>query len=164
MKLGKHSYIAGEFKELGTPLEVGSFTQIGEDFFVHPPDNMATIEHPNLVSNFRFTSWDERWPYSGIGKGIVWIGNDVWIGRDVSILTGVRIGHGAVVGAHSVVTKDVPPYAVVAGNPAQVKKMRFRDDIVTALLLMRWWDWDDQVIKERLKDMVDPVAFITKYG
>jgi acetyltransferase-like isoleucine patch superfamily enzyme len=73
------------------------------------------------------------------------IGNDVWIGHGAFILPGVTIGDGAVIAAMSVVTKDVPPYAVVAGSPAQVKKYRFRDKRIERLLKSRWWDfapWD----------------------
>jgi acetyltransferase-like isoleucine patch superfamily enzyme len=164
MTLGRNSYIAGEFKQSALPLTVGSFTQIGEDFFVHDPDNMATVSHPELVSNYRFTSWYEHWPLGGIAKGVVSIGSDVWIGRNVKVLTGVRIGNGAIVGAHSVVTKDVPSYAVVAGNPATVKKMRFPENVITVLLQMEWWNWDDKLIKERLPDMLDVEGFIKKYG
>jgi virginiamycin A acetyltransferase len=68
------------------------------------------------------------------------IGNDVWIGRDVTLAMGVSISTGAVIAARSVVTKDVPPYAVVAGNPAEVKKIRFSDDLVLRLLNSRWWE------------------------
>lgn len=71
------------------------------------------------------------------------IGNDVWIGRNAVILPGVCIGHGAVVGAAAVVTKDVPPYTIVAGNPARVIRRRFSDDEVDALLEYRWWDFED---------------------
>lgn len=69
------------------------------------------------------------------------VGNDVWIGREATIMPGVTIGDGAVVGAHSVVTKDVEPYAVVAGNPARHLRVRFDPDDVDRLLAVRWWDW-----------------------
>ncbi len=68
------------------------------------------------------------------------IGNDVWIGANVVIMNGVTIGHGAIIGATSVVTKDVPPYTIVAGSPARVIKSRFEDHIVQRLLAIQWWD------------------------
>jgi acetyltransferase-like isoleucine patch superfamily enzyme len=73
------------------------------------------------------------------------IGNDVWIGHGAFILPGVNIGHGAVIAAMSVVTKDVPPYAVVAGSPARIKKFRFPDEQIEGLLKSEWWEfapWD----------------------
>ncbi len=70
----------------------------------------------------------------------VTIGNDVWTGHNVNILPGVNVGDGAVIGAGSVVTKDVPPYAVMTGVPAQVRRMRFSDDIIARQLKLKWWE------------------------
>jgi len=67
------------------------------------------------------------------------IGNDVWIGNQVTIMPGVKIGDGAVIGAGAVVAKDVPPYAVVVGNPGIVKRLRFSERIVERMLAVRWW-------------------------
>jgi len=75
-------------------------------------------------------------------KGPVTIGHDVWIGMGAFILSGVTIGDGSVVAARSVVTRDVPPYAIVAGNPAQVVRYRFEPDTIAALLRIKWWEWD----------------------
>ena len=74
-------------------------------------------------------------------KGNVVIGNDVWIGRDVVILSGVHIGDGAVIGAGAIVSKDVPPYSIVVGNPAKVVKKRFSEETIQNLLRLAWWDW-----------------------
>lgn len=75
------------------------------------------------------------------------IGNDVWIGSNVNILQGLTIGDGAIIGANSLVTKDVPPYAIVGGNPARIIKMRFSDDDIKFLSEIKWWNWDIERIK-----------------
>ncbi|MBR6576442.1 MAG: CatB-related O-acetyltransferase [Akkermansia sp.] len=77
----------------------------------------------------------------------VHIGSDVWIGNGVFIKNGINIGHGAIVGAHSVVTKDVPPYAIVAGNPAKLIRYRFSEDIIEKLLELKWWELDDDFLR-----------------
>ncbi len=69
------------------------------------------------------------------------VGNDVWIGHGATIMPGVTIGNGAIIATAAVVTKDVAPYTIVGGNPAQVIRRRFPDDVVAELLRLRWWDW-----------------------
>jgi acetyltransferase-like isoleucine patch superfamily enzyme len=75
-------------------------------------------------------------------KGHIIVGNDVWIGTEATILSGVVIGDGAVIGAHALVSKSVPPYSIVVGNPARVVKQRFDDTTIQRLLALKWWDWD----------------------
>lgn len=78
------------------------------------------------------------------------IGNDVWIGSDVLLLDGITIGNGAIVGAKSLVTKDVPDFAIVGGVPAKVISYRFPLEIQEELLKIKWWDWDnDKIIKNK---------------
>jgi virginiamycin A acetyltransferase len=79
-------------------------------------------------------------------RGDTTIGNDVWTGWDSTILPGVTVGDGAIVGARAVVTRDVPPDTVVAGNPARIVRMRFEPDVITRLLRVRWWEWDAEKI------------------
>lgn len=83
-------------------------------------------------------------------KGPVTIGNDVWIGTRVVILSGVTVGDGAIIAAGSVVTHDVPPYAIVAGTPAEIVKYRFSEQQTAKLLDIAWWNWSDQKIKENM--------------
>lgn len=97
-------------------------------------------------------------------KGDTVIGNDVWIGENVTILPGVHIGDGAIIGANSVVSKDVKPYSIVAGNPIKEIKKRFNDEQIKILENIKWWDWDiDKILNnldvilsndiEKLKDL-----------
>lgn len=83
------------------------------------------------------------------------IGNDVWMGYEALIMPGVKIGDGAVIAARSVVTKDVPPYTVVGGNPAHPIKQRFNDDEVAQLLEIKWWDWDIEKITRNIDKIME---------
>lgn len=82
------------------------------------------------------------------------VGNDVWLGYRVTVMPGVRVGDGAIVAAGSVVAHDVPPYAVVAGNPTRVVRMRFPDDDVDRLLRLAWWDWPVDVVTRHVRQLM----------
>jgi acetyltransferase-like isoleucine patch superfamily enzyme len=85
------------------------------------------------------------------------IGNDVWIGHGATVTGGVNVGHGAVVATRAVVFQDVPPYAIVAGNPARVVRYRFSKDIVERLLRIAWWDWPEETVRERVDWFYRPI-------
>jgi len=91
------------------------------------------------------------------------IGNDVWIGFGAFIKAGVKIGDGSIIGANAVVTKDIPPYAIVGGVPAKIIKYRFPKDIIAKLKRIAWWDWDEKTIKNRINDFYNINDFIKKY-
>jgi phosphonate metabolism protein (transferase hexapeptide repeat family) len=95
----------------------------------------------------------------------VTIGHDVWIGHGAIVLPGRRIGNGAVVAAGTVVTKDVAPYAIVAGNPARVIRQRFSDPIAERLQRLRWWDWPHERLRNALPDFrrLPAEGFLDKY-
>lgn len=88
----------------------------------------------------------EAWDH----KGDIVIGNDVWIGYEAVILSGVSIGDGAVIGCRAVVTRDVPPYTVVGGVPAKPIRKRFDENAIEELLEIKWWDWPEEKIAERI--------------
>lgn len=90
-------------------------------------------------------------PDAEISAGPVKIGNDVWIGAASQIMSGVTIGDGAIVGAGAIVTRNVPPYTVVGGNPARIIRYRFPDDVIAHLLDLEWWNWPE----ERLSAEID---------
>jgi acetyltransferase-like isoleucine patch superfamily enzyme len=150
---GRHT-IVPEDVSCFVDLEIGSFTSIASGLRVvsgqHPP-----VEHPKCVSTFPFFEhgWGDYPPCKMDGK--VSIGSDVWVGQDVHILEGVTIGHGAIVGACSVVTKDVLPYAVITGNPTRVKRFRFEEPMLRDLLDSEWWNWPDEIIRDSLELLAD---------
>lgn len=88
------------------------------------------------------------------------IGNDVWIGANAIILQGVTIGDGAIIAAGAVVTKDVPPYAIVGGVPAKVIKYRFSDEVILKLLQIKWWDKPEEWIIQKLEKFTDVSGFV----
>ena len=87
-------------------------------------------------------------------KGDIVIGNDVWIGYEAVVMSGVKIGDGAIIGTRAVVTKDVAPYAIVGGVPARFIRKRFDEATIEKFLAIRWWDWEDEKIKEKLPDIM----------
>ena len=88
-------------------------------------------------------------------KGDIVVGNDVWIGHGVTILSGVTIGDGAVIGACSVVSKNIPPYAIAYGNPIRVVRYRFSKEIIEKLLKIAWWDRGEQFVKDNADLLLD---------
>lgn len=92
------------------------------------------------------------------------IGNDVWIGANVVILPGVTIGDGAVIAAGAIVTKDVPPYSIVGGNPAREIRKRFDDSTIEKLLQIKWWEWEHSFIEENIELFFQPKKLVERYG
>jgi acetyltransferase-like isoleucine patch superfamily enzyme len=164
--IGRHSYgkpnvilFAGD----SARVSIGSFCSLASAIEVMPGGNHPTDMVTTYPIRRRLAGTEQ--PGEPWSKGDVAIGNDVWIGRGVKILGGITIGDGAVVAAYSVVTKDIPPYAIAAGVPARVVRERFSEEIVERLLRIRWWDWDDAAILERVDDLTsnDLDAFTRKY-
>lgn len=92
------------------------------------------------------------------------IGHDVWLGRGCTIMSGVHIGNGAIVAAGAVVTKDVPPYAIVGGNPAKLIRYRFDDETIARLQKLKWWYWPAEKLVPAIDDMADVEVFLEKYN
>lgn len=149
-RIGSHSYGRPKvrFAGAGQALTIGRFCSIADKVEIL----LAGNHRLDWVSTYPFAAFPDRWPDMAVSheyqqsRGDVVIGSDVWLGSGATILSGVTIGHGAVVAARAVVTRDVPPYAIVAGNPARIVRMRFADDIVAALLASAWWDLPDDAV------------------
>lgn len=113
----------------------------------------------NSLSTYPFPIFQDEWDSTmniteaWDNKGDIVIGNDVWIGYDTVIMSGVHIGDGAIIGTRALVTKDVPPYAIVGGVPAKVIRKRFEDLVIDDLLKINWWDWSIEKISEKLSDI-----------
>ncbi len=165
--IGEHSYGTPiVFEPTMAKLTVGRFTSIAAYVSIALGNHsMAT------ATTYPFSSMPSIWPGAPVladheTKGDVAIGSDVWIGAFAFIASGVTIGDGAVIGAHATVTRDVPPYAVVAGNPGRIIRYRFDPDVIADLLRIAWWNWDDRRIAACLPAIMsgDVRAFIARYG
>jgi len=160
--IGTHSY--GNPKILdwsdGGKLYIGDYCSIADEVTILLGGN----HRPDWVSTYPFNSpqFGDKWPEASEIEGQPWskgdvrIGNDVWIGYGSTILSGTTIGHGAVVAARSVVVKNVPPYAIVGGNPAKVIRMRFDEATVERLLRLEWWNWSEEKIRENIEVLCSP--------
>lgn len=137
-------------------LKIGKFCSIacGAKFLFnaanHAMGSLSTYPFPIFFEEWGLHTEPEAIAGAWDNKGDIVIGNDVWIGYEAVILAGVTIGDGAVVAARAVVTKDVPPYTIVGGVPARPIRRRFRDEVVTELLRLRWWDWDHGKIRDSI--------------
>lgn len=137
-------------------LNIGKFCSIAANVTV-----VLGNHRTDGVTTYPFATMKKFWPAMSsvdfndhVTKGDVNIGNDVWIGCGVTIMSGIEIGHGAVVAANSVITKSIPEYAVAAGNPAKVMKYRHSEKDIEALLKVKWWDWSDDKINQRLPSLM----------
>ena len=135
-------HVTHHYDFIGDKLIIGKFCQIGAgvEFVMNGASHQM-----NAVSTYPFYifgSWDQSVPSKEDlpFKGDTVVGNDVWIGQNSTILPGVHIGDGAIIGLNSVVTRDVPPYTIVAGNPAKAVRKRFDDELIDLLLKLKWWD------------------------
>jgi len=147
------SNVLYHFDFIGDKLNIGKFCAIAKDVkFIMNGANHQVSGFSTYPFYIFGNGWEKVMPNPADlpHKGDTCIGNDVWIGYNATIMPGVKIGHGAIVASQSVVTKDVPPYAVVGGNPATVIKLRFEQDVIDELVTIAWWDWPIEKITQHL--------------
>jgi virginiamycin A acetyltransferase len=131
------------FDFIGDRLIIGKFCSIAAEVrFIMNGGNHATSWLTSYPLPIFGNGWELPVPPAWPNKGDTVVGNDVWLGNSALIMPGVTIGNGAIVATAAVVTKSVPPYAIVGGNPATVLRYRFDEATVERLLAIKWWDWD----------------------
>lgn len=143
------------FDFIGDKLIIGKFCMIasGVTFIMNGANHLS-----KSVSSYPFAIFGGDWSEAMDGKsypskGDTIIGNDVWIGYNATIMPGVRIGDGAIIASNATVVRDVEPYSIVGGNPAQEIRKRFASEDIERLLAMRWWDWDVDRISAQVQHL-----------
>lgn len=158
-KIGKYSYIGNN--SFVSDTDIGNFTSISTDCYIggtsHPTDWVSTSPVFHKWENIMKKNF-ARHEFEIFRRTT--IGNDVWIGNRVMIKAGVNIADGAVIGMGSIVTKDIGPYEIWAGNPARMIRKRFDDETIAALEEMKWWNWNDEKIELSSGVMTDVAKFI----
>lgn len=155
-EIGRHTYGNPEistWKE-GATLKIGAFCSIADGVKIF----LGGEHRIDWVTTYPFTAlWEQGKHIAGHPKtkGDVIIGNDVWLGAEAVIMSGVKIGDGAVVGARAVVTTDIAPYEIYAGNPARLVRKRFDTKTIRQLLELEWWNFDDSEIARMLPLMLN---------
>lgn len=142
---------------VGVPekLSIGKFVQIAHGVQII---TSSANHQMDGFSTYPFTVFGEPWSLNYEpklpNKGDTIIGNDVWFGHQSVVMPAVSIGDGAIIAARSVVTKNVPPYAIVAGNPAKIIRFRFDEQTISSLLDIKWWDWPIEKINNNIAAIV----------
>jgi phosphonate metabolism protein (transferase hexapeptide repeat family) len=148
--------------------DIGKFANIASMVRINPgfhPMDYPTLHHFTYrPTMYGMADLDDAAFFEWRSRQRVIIGHDTWIGHGAVIMPGVRIGNGAVVGSNSVVTKDVPAYAIVGGVAAKLIRQRFPKAISDALEATAWWDWDHDTLTERMPEFKDLRGFLAKYA
>ncbi len=146
------SNVLYHFEFTGDRLIIGKYCSIATDVkFImnggnHPTTWLTTFPFPVFGQG-----WEVAMPSSWPNKGDTVVGHDVWMGYAAMVMPGVTINNGAIVATGSVVTRDVPSYTIVAGNPAQPVRKRFDDATIARLEALQWWDWDMEKVTRNVK-------------
>jgi hypothetical protein len=166
--VGDYSYLMQDCETWAT--RIGKFVNVASHARINAPNHptwRATLHHFTYRANDYWSDAEREEEIFGWRRdNTVVIGHDVWIGHGVTITAGVKIGNGAVIGAGAVVTRDVAPYTIVVGVPAQPLKPRFPEEIGARMDALAWWDWPHATLRAALDDFrqLSAEAFLDKYG
>lgn len=146
-------HVTHHYEFLGDKLIIGKFCAIAKGIeFVMNGANHRMCSVTTYPFNIMGGGWEKATPsLDNLPlKGDTVVGNDVWIGQNVTVMPGIHIGDGAIIAANSVVTKDIPAYVIAGGNPCQIIKKRFNEELTEYLLQLQWWNWPGEKIFENL--------------
>jgi len=174
VKIGKETYFGKRFEEAceyGYVESIGHFTSINKTAMIQADHQMnmmfSSDDIQNLFTNENLELY-RKLKLAGpkYNKYRVKVGNDVWIGANAFINCSrvKNIGDGAIIGAGAVVLEDVPPYAIVVGVPAKIKRYRYEPDVIDALLRVKWWDWSVEEINASFDALASPEIFMQRFG
>lgn len=162
-RIGAYTYIQHNVRLAPRLKSIGRYCFIAQDAVIgdsnHPMDWLSTnpfqYGNSSLFNGYHQGQDFDFLKFTANREEVIHIGHDVWIGRHAIVLQGVRIGHGAIVSDGSVVTRDVPPYAIVEGIPARITGYRFTAEIIERLLSLAWWDYQADSLMQIQFDQID---------
>ena len=163
--MGDYSYLAGDVSIVWT--DIGKFCSIASHTRMNPgnhPTWRVTTSHSTYRRvQYGFDETDDEEFFAWRQAHRCRVGHDVWMGHGTLLTAGCKVGIGVCTGSGSVITKDIPPYAIVGGVPAKVIKFRFDPKTIEKLMRIAYWEWDHETVKARFKDLYNVNEFVEKY-
>jgi len=167
VSMGDYSYVEHDsqiaYASIGKFCSIASLTRINPGN--HPMQRASQSHFTYRASAYFFGEADDSDLFAWRREHHCTLGHDVWIGHGAVVLPGRHVGTGSVIAAGAIVTKDVPPYTIVGGNPARPIRRRFSEAVEEALIDLAWWNWDHETLRQALPDFraLSVDEFLSKY-